>query len=50
MSFATDDLEAQTARAEQLGASVNVPAFNSPLGRTAGLVDPHGHVFGLVQP
>ncbi|MGE0496083.1 MAG: VOC family protein [Vulcanimicrobiota bacterium] len=50
VTFATDDLEGQKARAEQLGAEVNVPVFTSPLGRTAGLVDPHGHVFGLVEP
>jgi len=49
--FATDDADATVAKAEQLGGSVAVPAFDVPeVGRMATLADPAGAHFSVFQP
>lgn len=49
--FATADIEADTARAGSLGATVLVPPTAIPsMGRFSVLSDPQGAVFALFQP
>ncbi len=50
VSFAVDDVERSLARAIELGAQVNVALFQAPFGHVVGMIDPHGAVFGLVEP
>jgi hypothetical protein len=45
--FATADLDADVARALDLGASIVHPAQDTPYGRLATLTDPQGAVFKL---
>ena len=47
-AFAVDDTDRVTARAEELGASVRMAPFDTPVGRTAVLADPHGAVFSVI--
>ncbi len=47
--FAVSDATAAGAAAERSGGSVLVPAFDSPYGRLAGLADPVGAVFWVLE-
>ena len=49
ISFAVADCDAAVAKAQELGGSVAMPAVDSSVGRFAGLTDPHGANFGVVQ-
>ncbi|HEV7721865.1 MAG TPA: VOC family protein, partial [Iamia sp.] len=46
--FSVADADAAIARATELGASVVVPAEDTPYGRLATLTDPTGAVFKLI--
>jgi hypothetical protein len=47
--IAVADCDATVATATTLGATVVVPAMDIPIGRFAGLKDPHGAVFSVIQ-
>lgn len=47
--FAVSDAEAAVRAAEQGGGTVTAPAFDTPFGRMAGLVDPYGAPFWVAQ-
>jgi uncharacterized protein len=48
--FAVDDTDAAVATATARGAALNLPAKDSPYGRFAGLADPQGAAFYVIQP
>ena len=48
--FSVADTDAAVDQATALGASVMMPAKDSPYGRFAGLTDPQGAMFYVVQP
>jgi predicted enzyme related to lactoylglutathione lyase len=48
--FAVDDTDAVVSAATAHGATVTVPAKDSPYGRFAGLADPQGAAFYVIQP
>ncbi len=48
--FATADADATAAKAAELGGSVMVAPFDTPVGRMAVLRDPQGAVFSIIQP
>jgi predicted enzyme related to lactoylglutathione lyase len=48
--FAVDDADALVAAATARGAAINVPAKDTPYGRFAGLADPQGAAFYVIQP
>ena len=48
--LAHEDVDAGSARAEELGGRVTVPARDTPTGRLAGVTDPSGAVFTLLTP
>jgi uncharacterized protein len=48
--FAVDDADATAAKATELGGSVVVAPFDSPVGRMAVLADPQGAVFSIIKP
>jgi predicted enzyme related to lactoylglutathione lyase len=48
--FGVADVDAAVAAAEARGASVTEPAHDSPFGRMAGLRDPWGAVFQVMEP
>jgi predicted enzyme related to lactoylglutathione lyase len=47
--FGTDDADASAAKATELGGSVVVPPFDTPVGRMAVLSDPQGAVFSIIK-
>lgn len=47
--FGTADADATAAKAAELGGTVLVPAFDTPVGRIAVLQDPQGAVFSVFQ-
>jgi|SRR5271170_316952 len=47
--FAVADADATAAKATELGGSVMVPPFDSPVGRMAVLTDPQGAVFSIIK-
>jgi predicted enzyme related to lactoylglutathione lyase len=47
--FAVADTDASVSQAGELGATVSMPAKDSPYGRLAGLVDPQGATFYVIQ-
>ena len=47
--FGTDDADATAAKAAELGGSVIVPPFDTPVGRIAVLSDPQGAVFSVIK-
>ncbi|ATL70705.1 VOC family protein [Nocardia terpenica] len=47
--FQFDDVDAGVARASELGATVVMPASDSPVGRMAMVAAPQGEVFGLID-
>jgi predicted enzyme related to lactoylglutathione lyase len=48
--FAVTDCDATVAKARELGASVTVEPVDMPIGRFAGLIDPQGASFTVMQP
>lgn len=48
--FAVADCDATVARARELGATVTNGPMDMPIGRFAGLVDPQGASFTVMQP
>ncbi|MGH8906072.1 MAG: VOC family protein [Egibacteraceae bacterium] len=48
--FAVEDTDTVVAAAERLGGAVEVPAFDTQVGRIAVLRDPQGGVFSVIQP
>ncbi len=47
--FAVDNTDAAVERVLAAGGSVSVPAFDTPFGRIAVIVDPYGAAISLVQ-
>jgi predicted enzyme related to lactoylglutathione lyase len=47
--FGTDDADAAAAKATELGGSVIVPPFDTPVGRIAVLSDPQGAIFSVIK-
>ena len=47
--FSVADADAAVSRAAELGATVSMPAKDSPYGRFAGLLDPQGASFYVIQ-
>ena len=47
--FGTDDADATAVKATELGGSVIVPPFDTPVGRMAVLSDPQGAVFSIFE-
>lgn len=50
VAFAVADCDATTAKARALGATVTVEPMDMPIGRFAGLTDPQGASFTVMQP
>lgn len=48
--FVVPDVDATVAKANELGGGVFLPAFDSPQGRIAGIVDPFGAMFSVISP
>jgi predicted enzyme related to lactoylglutathione lyase len=48
--FAVADADATTAKATDLGGTVLVKPFDTPVGRIAVLTDPQGAMFSILQP
>ncbi|WP_024804411.1 VOC family protein [Nocardia sp. BMG51109] len=47
--FQFDDVDAGVARAAELGATIPMPATDSPVGRMAMVMAPQGELFGLID-
>ena len=47
--FEVADTDASAAKVAELGGSVMVPPFDTPIGKMAVVSDPHGAVFSLFQ-
>jgi hypothetical protein len=47
--FGTADADATAAKAAELGGSVIVPPFDTPVGRIAVLSDPQGAMFSVIK-
>ena len=47
--FGVADADAAVAKAAELGGSVLVPVFDTPVGRMAVIADPQGGVFSIIQ-
>jgi len=48
--FVVPDVDATVAKATELGGGVFLPAFDSPQGRMAGIIDPFGAMFSVISP
>jgi len=48
--FAVADCDATVAKARELGATVTNEPMDMPIGRFAGLIDPQGAAFTVMQP
>jgi uncharacterized protein len=48
--FAVDDADATAAKISELGGSILVEPFDSPVGRIAVARDPQGAMFSVIQP
>jgi uncharacterized protein len=48
--FAVADCDATVARAREFGATVTMEPMDMPIGRFAGLIDPQGASFTVMQP
>ena len=48
--LAVDSVDDAVAKATELGGSVLVPPFDTPVGRMAVIADPQGAVFSILQP
>ena len=49
MYFGTADADATAVKAAELGGSVVVPPFDTPVGRIAVLSDPQGAMFSVIK-
>ncbi|MCB0828718.1 MAG: VOC family protein [Solirubrobacterales bacterium] len=49
VAFAVDDADAVAARCTELGGTVNMAPFDSPVGRMAALQDPAGAPFTVIR-
>ena len=47
---AVDDADATAAKVTDLGGTILVPPFDSPVGRIAVAQDPQGAVFSFMKP
>ena len=47
--FAVSGADASAAKITELGGSVMVPPFDTPIGKMAVVTDPQGAVFSLFQ-
>ena len=47
--FGTEDADATAAKAAELGGSVIVAPFDTPVGRIAVLSDPQGAMFSVIK-
>jgi uncharacterized protein len=48
--FAVADCDATVAKARELGATITMEPMDMPIGRFAGLIDPQGASFTVMQP
>jgi len=48
--FAVADCDATVAKARELGATVTNEPMDMPIGRFAGMTDPQGASFTVMQP
>jgi predicted enzyme related to lactoylglutathione lyase len=48
--FAVSDADAVVAKARELGATIVVEPMDMPIGRFAGIIDPQGAAFTIMQP
>jgi len=48
--FAVADCDATVAKARELGATITVEPVDMAIGRFAGVLDPQGAAFTLMQP
>jgi predicted enzyme related to lactoylglutathione lyase len=48
--FAVSDCDATVAKARELGATITTEPMDMPIGRFAGMVDPQGAAFTVMQP
>ncbi len=46
--FTVEDTEATVAKVQELGGSVRVPPFDTPVGKMAVVADPHGAGFSVI--
>jgi len=46
--FSVEDTDATAVRAQELGGGVTIAPFDTPVGRTAVLTDPHGAGFAVI--
>ena len=47
--FAVADCDSTVAKARALGATITAGPMDTPIGRFAGLIDPHGASFSVIQ-
>jgi uncharacterized protein len=47
--FAVDDVDAATAKVQELGGRVMMPSMDSPAGRFSVVADPHGGAFAVIK-
>src|SRR5262249_44018265 len=47
--FAVADCDATVAKARELGATITMEAMDTPIGRFAGIIDPQGAPFAVMQ-
>jgi predicted enzyme related to lactoylglutathione lyase len=47
--FAVADCDAIVAKARELGATITYEPMDMPIGRFAGIVDPQGAAFSVMQ-
>jgi len=47
--FAVVDTDATVVRVTELGGKVNVPPFDTPVGRSFVVGDPQGAIFSVIQ-
>jgi predicted enzyme related to lactoylglutathione lyase len=48
--FAVADCDATVEKARTLGATITVEPMDMPIGRFAGIIDPQGASFSVMQP
>jgi predicted enzyme related to lactoylglutathione lyase len=48
--FAVEDVDSVVAKARDLGATITYEPMDMPIGRFAGIVDPQGASFSIMQP
>jgi predicted enzyme related to lactoylglutathione lyase len=48
--FAVENCDAIVAKARELGATITMEPMDMPIGRFAGIVDPQGASFSIMQP